>query len=182
MEYYKRTLLKNGKECVIRSGKYADGAAVLENFNRVHGETDFLLSYPDENSFTAEQESEFLFTKLTSEREVQLIAVIGGEIAGTAGVTQVGGKRKIRHRAEYGISISEKFWGIGIGSALTDACIECAERAGFEQLELSVAAENKRAVALYKKKGFVEYGRNPHAFKLSDGTYREFVLMYKTIG
>ena len=65
MEYYKKTLLKNGKECVIRSGKYADGAAVLENFNRVHGETDFLLSYPDENSFTAEQESEFLLSKLT---------------------------------------------------------------------------------------------------------------------
>ena len=71
MEYYKKTLLKNGKECVIRSGKYADGAAVL-------GHTaDFLLSYPDENSFTAEQESEFLLSKLTSEREVQLIAVIG---------------------------------------------------------------------------------------------------------
>ena len=64
---------------------------------------------------------------------------------------------------------------------MTDACIECAERAGFEQLELSVVAENKRAVALYKKKSFVEYGRNPHAFKLSDGTYMEFVLMYKTI-
>ena len=78
MEYYKKNILKNGKECVIRNGKYDDGAAVLENFNRAHGETDFLLAYPDEISFTAEQESEFLLSKLTSEREVLLIAVIDG--------------------------------------------------------------------------------------------------------
>ena len=53
MKYEKEIRLKDGRTCLLRSGTAADGQAVLENFNQAHGETDFLLSYPDENSFHA---------------------------------------------------------------------------------------------------------------------------------
>lgn len=66
MKYRKTFLAKNGKEVLLRNGEAADGAAVLENFNRTHAETDYLLTYPDENRFDAEQEGRFLARKAES--------------------------------------------------------------------------------------------------------------------
>ena len=60
---------------------------------------------------------------------------------------------------------------------LMNACIECAEAAGYEQIELSVVAENEPAIAIYKKAGFVEYGRNPRGFKSRFTGYQELVYM-----
>ena len=45
------------------------------------------------------------------------------------------------------------FQNQGIGAALTGACIDCAKKAGFRQLELEVVGENETAVRLYKKYG-----------------------------
>lgn len=177
MQYYKTILLKNGKECCLRNGTERDGQAVLENFNLVHAQTDFLLSYPDENSFDAEMESRFLKEKSESENEIEIIAVVDGAVVGTAGIEAVGAKYKVRHRAEFGISIAEEFWGLGIGRELTDACIECAREAGYTQLELSVVAENMRAVTLYKKVGFIEYGRNPKGFNSRTSGFQEIIHM-----
>lgn len=66
-------------------------------------------------------------------------------------VTAVGTRYKVRHRAEFGISVSQAYWGLGIGTALTEACIVCAGAAGYAQPELTVVADNRRAVALYEK-------------------------------
>ena len=58
-----------------------------------------------------------------------------------------------------------------------EACIECAKEAGYTQLELNVVAENERAVSLYKKMDFVEYGRNPRGFNSRLSGYQEVVYM-----
>ena len=100
-----------------------------------------------------------------------------GVVVGNAGITSLGTRYKVRHRAEFGISILKEFWGLGIGKALTNVCISCAKEAGYEQLELEVVAENTSAVALYKKAGFVEFGRNPKGFKSRISGYQELVSM-----
>ena len=165
MIYNKEITLKNGDICILRNGAESDGEQVLEVFNLTHAETDFLLSYPDEISLTAAQKSDFLKEKTESKNEIEIVAEIDGKIVGTAGIDAVGGKFKISHRADFGIGIVKEYWGLGIGSALTKACIECARAAGYSQLELNVVAENKAAVSLYKKLGFCEYGRNPLGFR-----------------
>ncbi len=177
MKYYKTITLKNGMECCLRNGIESDGQAVLENFNLTHAQTDYLLSYPDENSFDATQESRFLKEKEESENEIEIIAVVDGVVVGTAGIEAVGSKYKVRHRAEFGISIAEKFWGLGIGRALMDACIECARNAGYVQLELNVVAENVRAVSMYERAGFTEYGRNPKGFNSRIVGFQEVIYM-----
>lgn len=177
MKYHKIITLKDGTECILRNGTESDGKAVLDNFNLTHEETDYLLSYPDENSFTEEQESKYLKNKLESENEIEILAIVNGEVVGTAGIDAVGSKFKVCHRAEFGISISREFWGLGIGKALTEACIECAKAAGYAQLELNAVAENDRAVAMYKKAGFVEFGRNPKGFRSRTAGYQEIVYM-----
>ena len=100
-----------------------------------------------------------------------------GQLAGTAGISAVGKPCKLAHRAEFGIGILQAYWGQGIGYALTAACIDCARQAGYLQLELDVVSDNARAIALYKKLGFVEYGRNPRGFRKRNGDYQELVYM-----
>ena len=177
MKYDEKKILKNGMECWIRNGRESDGKAVYDNFQLTHGQTDYLLSYPDENSFDPEQEGRFLKEKEESEREAELVAVVGDTVAGTAGIEAVGAKYKVRHRAELGISVAEEYWGLGIGTALLQACIQCAKTAGYTQLELNAVAENQRAISLYQKAGFVEYGRNPKGFRSRLSGYQEVVFM-----
>ena len=177
MKYEQKIRLNNGKEALIRNADEADGNAVFEIFNRTHEETDYLLSYPDENSFDSEQEAQFLKEKAMSPNETELIAIIDGKIVATAGIEAVGNKYKVKHRADFGISVLKEYWGLGLGKALTEACIQCARDAGYDQVELNVVAENDRAISLYRSCGFVEYGRNPRGFNSKITGYQELVYM-----
>lgn len=177
MEYSEKITLKNGKEAYLRNGVASDGYAVYMCFNRTHAETDFLLSYPEENSYMPEQESEFLENKTASKNEIEIVAIVDGKIVGSAGIEAVGKKYKVKHRAELGISILQEYWGLGLGRALIDACIQCAKKAGYVQLELNVVADNKRAIALYESEGFKEFGRNPKGFNSRENGYQELVYM-----
>ena len=177
MKYEQRTVLKNGKKALLRNGDKADGAAVFEAFNTMHAQTDYLLTYPDENSFNPQQEALFLEEKTQSQNEIEIIAIIDGKVVGTAGIEAVGKKDKVKHRAEFGISVLKEFWGLGLGKALTVACIECAKTAGYKQLELNVVSENERALSLYRSLGFKEFGRNPAGFNSRFSGYQELVYM-----
>ena len=100
-----------------------------------------------------------------------------GVVVGNAGITSLG-TRYIKGASQSRIwNQYLKGMGLGIGKALTNACISCAKEAGYEQLELEVVAENTSAVALYKKAGFVEFGRNPKGFKSRISGYQELVSM-----
>lgn len=177
MKYSERITLKNGKELLLRNAEASDGKAVLENFNQTHAETDFLLSYPDENTLDAEKEGRFLENKAIGPKEIELVAVVDGRIVGTAGVDAVGTKYKVAHRAEFGVSVLRDYWGLGIGRAMMEACIKCAREAGYVQLELSVVADNERAFSMYQDAGFVECGRNPKGFRSRISGYQEVVSM-----
>ena len=177
MKYEQKIILKNGKEALIRNGDSADGPAVFEAFNQAHAETDYLLTYPDENSFDPEEESRFLEKKSANPNETELVAVVDGKIVGLAGIGAVGEKYKVRHRAELGISVLKEYWGLGLGRAMATACIRCAKEAGYAQLELNAVAENERALALYRSLGFEEFGRNPRGFNSRISGYQELVYM-----
>ncbi len=170
-------VLKDGRACILRNGTASDGQALLDVYILTHEQTDYLLTYPEEHSYTAEQEAALLQEKRDSTDEIELLAELDGVIAGCAGINCIGRKEKIRHRAEFGISVDRVYWGLGIGRALTEACIECAKKAGYAQLELEVVAENRAAIALYESVGFKEYGRNPKGFRSRFTGWQEVVLM-----
>ena len=175
MKYEKNVILPSSINLVLRNARAAEGKEVLDIFNQAHEETDFLLTYADEGTFTVEQEAEYLKDKEESSNEIEIVAVIDGKIVGTAGIESCGNKCKVRHRAEFGISIVQEYCGLGIGRRLTEACIECAKNAGYEQIELQVVADNERAIALYKRVGFVEFGRNPLGFKSRITGFQELI-------
>jgi len=177
MKYNRTVRLKDGRECVLRNGGAQDGQAHLSAFLLTHGQTDYLLSYPDEIRFTAGQQADDLQAKTESDHEIELLAEVDGVVVGSAGIERVGPQEKVRHRAEFGVSIDRNYWGLGIGRALTRACIECAANAGYAQIELDVVAQNQNAIALYQSEGFAEYGRNPRGFRSRLTGWQELVLM-----
>ena len=177
MKYNQKIILKNGKEARLRNGDATDGHVVYELFTLAHAETDYLLSYPEENSFDPEQEARFLEEKTNSQNEIEIIAIVDEKIVGSAGIESIGTKYKVRHRAEFGISVLQEYWGLGLGKALTKACIECARDAGYAQLELNVVADNERAVKMYQSFGFEEFGRNPRGFNSKVSGYQEVIYM-----
>lgn len=131
MKFKQTLMLKSGRACIIRHAEAADAAEVRRSFLQTHAETDNLLTYPDESKMTVESEADFLQKTADSENAVELCAVLDGKLVGMAGVEPIGAREKLRHRAEFGISIEKAYWGQGIGRALTAACISIAGEAGY---------------------------------------------------
>ena len=167
MQYEKEIILKDGAKCLLRGAGEADAAEVLRTFDLTHAETDYFLTYPEENSFTVQEEAKFLKARSESKNAIEIAAFVDARIAGTAGIDPIDDKEKIRHRADFGIAIEKAYWGRGI---------ECAKQAGYLQIELEVVAENASAVRLYESVGFQEYGRNPRGFRARSG-WQTLVLM-----
>ena len=165
MRYDETLRLADGRSLRIRNAEETDAKNVCGLFVRTHEQTDYLLAYPEENSFTVEQEEAFLQRLLESDREVMLLSEVDGVLCGCASVCAVGAKYKIRHRAEFGISVDKSFWGLGIGTKLTQTAVACAQQAGYRQLELDVVADNDRALRMYEHAGFQKFGRNPMGFQ-----------------
>lgn len=176
MRYAETVILKDGAELLVRNAVASDARALRDIMQRTHAETDYLLSYPDEQSVDDEQEAHSLAETERSDNEVEFVAILDGRIVGSAGVTAVGGRRKLAHRARFGISVLTEHWGMGIGRVLMESCIDSARRAGYTQLELEVVAGNERALSLYRRAGFEEYGRNPQGYRSAAG-YQELVHM-----
>lgn len=107
MLYYKEKTVKDGRTLVIRSCSAGDAREVHDIFLLTHGETENLLTYPDENTMGIEREAQFLSGKEASKTETELCAVLEGKIVGTAGVSAVGSWEKIKHRAEFGVSVEK---------------------------------------------------------------------------
>ena len=177
MRYAKSIRMKNGGECLLRSGDENDARQVIDCFLLTHEQTDFLSSYRDECRLTEEKEREYLRSRLESPDELMLLAEVDGRVVGTAGVDRISRNEKMRHRANFGISIEQAFWGLGIGREMLRVCIECAKAAGYAQLELEAVADNERAIALYQSEGFIECGRNPKGFRSRTSGWQALVHM-----
>lgn len=64
---------------------------------------------------------------------------------------------------------------------MLDTILEVAKKVGYEQAELEVIADNKPAIALYEKLGFIRYGIFPDNMKYKDGDYVDAYWMMKNL-
>lgn len=60
MRYRKTVTLKDGRTCLLRSIEAGDTAAYHALFLQTHGESDNLLTYPDEHDMTLPEERKIL--------------------------------------------------------------------------------------------------------------------------
>lgn len=183
MKYEARTIvLKDGRVCTLRSAEKTDAAEMLRYMVQVLSETPYLLSSPEEfAAMPVEKEEAFIESILNNDRTVMITAFDGDRIIGTADLRAAGARQRVSHRCSMGITILKEYWSVGLGSCIMQAIIDCAKALGYEQLELEVVAENRRAISLYTKFGFTVYGCHPHKIRYADGTYADDYLMYKVL-
>lgn len=59
-----------------------------------------------------------------------------------------------RHKAELGLTIHDDHQNLGIGTAMLNHILAIAKKQGLQKIQLTVNAENKRAIHIYRKAGF----------------------------
>lgn len=109
--------------------------------------------------------------------DLQLVAEVQGELVASAGLHSVGPPLRRRHAMGLGISVAPAWQGQGVGQALMTALCDHADHwAGVLRIELTVFADNARAVALYRRHGFEVEGRM-RGYALRHGQYADCLAM-----
>ncbi|TAG82241.1 MAG: GNAT family N-acetyltransferase [Betaproteobacteria bacterium] len=112
-----------------------------------------------------------------STRECMFAAVVNGKVVGNAGVHLASESPREKHVCGIGISIMDAYQGRGVGRALMNACLDYADRwANYSRVQLTVHADNTRAIKLYESLGFETEGRH-REFSFREGGYVDALFM-----
>lgn len=174
--------MKDGCTAILRPPEASDAANMLACLREESGETDFILTYPEDwDSMTVAQEESFLTACRSSPDCMMLICEVDGEIAGNCEINFYTHRMKLRHRAELAIALRKAYWGQGIATHMFETLLaEARRRPNVTQAELAFTEGNSRARAFYEKMGFRVVGIRPDVFRLKDGTVRnEYFMMLK---
>jgi RimJ/RimL family protein N-acetyltransferase len=154
----KKVILKSGAELLIRKATEEDAEEMARFKLHICGESDFLSFGENEIEISAETERKTIQSENAANNCVIIIALIEEEIAGF--VTFKGGSRiRKRHAGELGISVREKYWGLGIANFLLEVLIEWAKATQIvRKIDLLTRADNEKAIKLYEKFGFRKEG------------------------
>jgi RimJ/RimL family protein N-acetyltransferase len=169
-------VLEGGQELEIRTAAPEDAERVLVYIEQVSGESNFLTFGPGEFEMTVEQESDFFRACHESPNRLYFLGFIDDELVATANV-MASPRLRLRHRGELGMSVVRAFWGLGIGAAMLDHLVAWAqENPMLTKLDLRVRADNTRAIALYRRRGFVEEGVLRKQFCI-EGEFYDLIAM-----
>lgn len=172
----KEIQLKNDQTCVLRQPQLDDAQNILDFMNIAVTETDFLSFGKGELTWTLEEEHKFIKEHLDDNNKISIIAEISGKIVGITSIT--GGKpKRIQHIGELGITILKKYWSQGIGHAFMKTLIEWANKSGvIRKIYLKVRVDNKHAIKLYKKFGFVKEGKISRLLLIDEKFYDAYLM------
>lgn len=172
---------RQNRDILLRSAEVEDAAILVEYLKKTATETSFLLREPDEAEVPLEKEESFIRWNLESPKDLLLLAFHDGQHVGNCSVSGKGALRRVSHRCEIGIALYQRYCGCGIGSAMLETVLQVAKSMGYEQAELEVVADNRAAISMYEKHGFVKCGQTPNNMKYADGSYADAILMVKRL-
>lgn len=170
-----------GRTVILRNAELSDAEDLIRYLEVTTSETPFLIREPDEVRLTQEQEESFIRHYMEADRELLMIATIDGRHIGNCSLMSVGPYKRYAHRCDVAIALYQEFCGCGIGTKMMQTVLELAKEAGYEQAELEVISDNKRAIALYRKLGFEKFGCFPRNMKYTDGIYSNADWMMKRL-
>lgn len=153
-------------EIKIEKAAPADAAMLLEYFKQAGGETDNLTFGKEGLPISVEREAAFISGMENSTDDVMFIAKYENKIVGCTSLSRL--PRRMKHRADFAVSVAKDYWNKGIGSGLLSHIIEFARENNVEIIDLQVRSDNKRAIHLYKKYGFKKTGEHPAFLKIED--------------
>lgn len=159
----------------IRKATIEDAPAIVAAEKEITKTPGYLCSQPSEIS--EQNVIKTITTFAESKNGIYLVADLEGKIVGHAFLEPLHLK-SISHVAQLMIGVHCGWQEKGIGTALLEQLIAWAKAStSIEKIELNVRASNSRAIALYKKMGFIEEGRLKNRIKISNNHYIDDILM-----
>ncbi len=161
----------------IRPARPADARSYVEMWGSIVAEERYVRSESVSHPLRVYRSR---FRRSWTDDEAQIVAVEDDRVVGHVYVIRE--RHPVtRHVATLGIAVSADRRGRGIGSALLAEALRWARDRGVAKLVLSVYPDNDRAIALYRKFGFIEEGRLARQSRKSYG-YVDEILMAAWIG
>jgi len=161
------------KSASIRPAEAIDAQSMLELFEALDSETEFMFFEPGERTTTKQQQVERIEHSMDNEYSVLRVAELGNQIVGfAAGFSSVGVRN--RHVLTLVVGVRKEFWRSGIGAKLMIAMEEWAVANHKRKLELTVMCDNIQAIALYSCLGFDKEGIKRRSVRLQDRYVDEF--------
>ena len=107
---------------------------------------------------------------------IMLIALSGDRIIGHLMIDKLPSPIR-KNTGDLHIFLHQDFQNAGLGTAMIKESLKLARARGLHRIELSVVADNRSAIGLYEKLGFVKEGLRPECDLLDDGRYHDLVEM-----
>jgi RimJ/RimL family protein N-acetyltransferase len=181
MEYIAKFITKSGKEISFRYPIMSDVGLLMNYINKISAEESFILFQGFQT--TIESETKWLqdkIDKISKNKCVYLCGFYKNKLVACSEITLHSDAKS--HVGNFGISVATEFRGQGLGQKIMELTIDesIKKLADLRIIDLEVFGKNIIGKNLYKKLGFIEYGRLPKALKRK-GEYDDAILMYKKV-
>jgi putative acetyltransferase len=148
---------KNGEKVVFRPEKSGDTEMLWEMFSTLSEESISNLIPPFKRERVESWTSNIDYNQVLA-----IVALVeeksGRRIIGSASL-RFNQREALKHKAELGITVHDKYQNIGIGTALLNHLIDVARMRKLKKIYLQVSTTNDRAINIYKKAGFKTEGK-----------------------
>jgi RimJ/RimL family protein N-acetyltransferase len=167
-------ILKDGRRVRLRTYKPSDKEALVSMYAGLSQET-LRWSMPPYNRerierWTSDLENNIIFLALDAQRIVGHLQI---SLATNA---------RFRGTGNLFIYLHQDFQNAGLGAALMNEAIALAKARRVHRIELTVVADNHRAIKLYEKVGFQREGLKRENYLGEDGKYHDEVEMGLLLG
>ncbi|UZJ78505.1 GNAT family N-acetyltransferase [Fictibacillus sp. KU28468] len=147
-------VMKNGNQALIREAIPADAQSIIDFYNVVGGETNFLSFGGNEFTRNPEEYETYIESVAAEENSIMLVATIDDTIISIATINS-SQKARSKHNGTLGIVISQNYTGMGLGEKMMVELMDWARHNGItKRISLVTREDNHRAITLYKKLGF----------------------------
>jgi GNAT superfamily N-acetyltransferase len=170
--------LSTGETLTVRPAAPGDAGAVVDLFRDVDETTDFLVTEPDERDLDPGSRRRWIERHLEADGSLLLLALAGDFPVGELDLDSLSSRRRVAHVARLGMVVREGWRGHGVGAALLESALDWARaHPTIEKVALGVFATNTHAIALYRRYGFAEEGRDVREYRLGPRRYADGLRM-----
>lgn len=165
LEEVQDVISRNSDVLVIRHAEVDDARQIILLHKAIESQSDYMLFGKDERQISTQGMRKRIVDFKKSPNSFFFIALLNGEYAGFLVMLGQSAPKAV-HRSSIVIGVKESFHRKGIATKLFNEAEKWALNANVSRMELTVVKENDKAIALYKKMGFLEEGVRVNSLKI----------------